>query len=81
MEVGEDVTVREYFEEHVPRIFKEQVSQVSSSGMEGTDFSVQFDISGAEKHTYGIIVKDAKELEVKIEGDLPFAMALGNLVS
>ncbi|MBK5093614.1 MAG: SCP2 sterol-binding domain-containing protein [Actinobacteria bacterium] len=64
MEVGEDVTVREYFEEHVPKIFEEQVSGISSSGMEGTDFSVQFDISGAEKQTYGIIVKDAKELEV-----------------
>jgi putative sterol carrier protein len=64
MEVGEDVTVKEYFEDYVPKIFAEQVSQVSSGGMEGTEFSVQFDILSDEKQTYGILVQDAKELEV-----------------
>ena len=64
MEIREDVSVKEYFEEDVPKIFAEQVSQVSPSDMEGTEFSVQFDILGDEKQTYGIIVKDAKELKV-----------------
>ena len=64
MEISEDVSVKEYFEEYVPKIFAEQVSQVSPSEMEGTEFGVQFDILGDEKQTYGIIVKDAKELEV-----------------
>lgn len=64
MEVSEDVTVKEYFEDYVPKIFAEQVSSVDSSDMEGTEFTVQFNIQGDEKQTYGIIVKDARELEV-----------------
>jgi len=64
MEVNEDVTVKEYFEDYVPKMFAEQVSGASPSGMEGTEFSLQFEIMGDEKQTYGLLVKDAKELEV-----------------
>lgn len=66
MGVSEDITVKEYFEEHVPKMFEEEVAKVSVSGMEGTEFTVEFDIDG---QAYGLIVKDAKELEIK-EGKL-----------
>jgi len=64
MEVKEDITAREYFEEIVPKIFEEQMSSTTVLGMEGTEFSIQFDIVGGEKQTYGLVIKDARELEV-----------------
>ncbi|MFW6113800.1 MAG: SCP2 sterol-binding domain-containing protein [Actinomycetota bacterium] len=70
MDVKEDVTVKEYFEEYVPKIFEEQMSRVSVSGMEGTVFTVEFDVDG---QSYGLTIKDAKELEVS-EGPLESPM-------
>lgn len=70
MEIKEDVTVKEYFEEFAPEMFDERVSGTNLSGMEGTEFRVQFDIMGDEKQTYGLVIKDAKELEV-VSGPLP----------
>lgn len=64
VDVPEDVTVEQYFTGYVPSIFKEQVGS-GVLGMEGTEIGVQFDIGDAEKKTYSLVVKDAKELEVK----------------
>lgn len=64
MEIRDDVSVKEYFEENVPEIFKEQVGGASLSGMDGTVLALQFDIAGGEKQTYSLVVKDAKEVEI-----------------
>lgn len=69
MEISEDIGVKEYFEEVVPKMVEEQLSGAAITGMEGTVFTVEFDIRGDQTYVYGITVKDAKELEVK-EGAL-----------
>lgn len=61
MDVKEDVTVKEYFEEYVPKIFEEEMSKTSISGMDGTAFTVEFDVGG---QAYSLTIKDAKELEI-----------------
>jgi putative sterol carrier protein len=70
MEVREDISVKEYFEEVVPKMFEEEISKVSIGGMEGTEFTVEFDVDG---QAYSLVVKDAKELQVK-EGKLESPM-------
>jgi hypothetical protein len=64
MFVSEDMGVKEYFEEFVPKMFEEQLSKNPVAGMEGTDFTVEFDISNGTNAIYGISVKDAKEFQV-----------------
>jgi len=73
MEVPENIGVKEYFEEIVPKMVAEQLSGTGITGMEGTEFTVEFDIEGDQKYVYGITVKDAKDLEV-IEGALDSPM-------
>jgi putative sterol carrier protein len=67
--VSENVTVKEYFEEYVPKLVEEQLAGSPISGMEGTVFTVEFDIKGDQTYVYGITVKDAKDLAVS-EGPL-----------
>jgi putative sterol carrier protein len=62
--VSEEMGVEEYFEEFVPKMFAQQAEGVTVSGMEGTVFTVEFDISDGETHIYGITVRDAREIEV-----------------
>jgi len=69
MEVSENIGVKEYFEQVVPEMVKEQLSGTGITGMEGTVFTVEFDIKGDQEYVYGITVKDAKELIVT-EGPL-----------
>jgi putative sterol carrier protein len=73
MEVPENVGVKEYFEEIVPKMVEEQLSGTAITGMEGTVFAVQFNIKGDQENVYGITVKDAKDLEVS-EGALASPM-------
>lgn len=70
VEVPENVTPKEYFDEYVPKVFAEQVAGAAALGMEGTEVGVQFDIDGS---SFSIVVKDGKELDVKdgsIDGPL-----------
>lgn len=69
MDVPENVSVKEYFEEIVPKMAEEQLSKVTASGMEGTVFTVEFDIQGDQEYVYGITVKDAKDVAIT-EGSL-----------
>ncbi len=69
MEISENVTVKEYFEQVVPEMVKEQLAGTAIAGMESTVFTVEFDIKGDQDYAYGITVKDAKDLEVS-EGAL-----------
>ncbi len=65
MDVPDSVSIKEYFDEYVPKIFAEQVGGGAILGMDGTVLGLQFDIGDGEKQTYGLVVKDAKDLEVK----------------
>ncbi len=65
MEIRDDISVEEYFEEVVPGIFSEQLGKLKLEGMDGTELTLQFDIRGESLKTYSVIVKDAKTLEVK----------------
>lgn len=69
MEVSENIGVKEYFEEVVPKMVEEQLSGTAITGMEDTVFTVEFDIKGDQEYVYGITVKDAKDLTVS-EGAL-----------
>ena len=73
MEVSDDIGVKEYFEDFVPEMVKEQLSGTAITGMEGTVFTVEFDIKGDQEYVYGITVKDAKDLTVS-EGPLDSPM-------
>lgn len=64
MEVPENISVKEYFEEIVPKMAEEQLSKVTATGMEGTLFTVEFDVKGDQTYVYGITAKDAKEISV-----------------
>jgi putative sterol carrier protein len=69
MEVSENIGVKEYFEQVVPEMVAEQLSGTGITGMDGTVFTVEFNIKGDQEYVYGITVKDAKELTVT-EGPL-----------
>jgi putative sterol carrier protein len=73
MDVPENIGVKEYFEEVVPKMVEEQIAGVAAAGMEDTVFTVQFDVKGDETNVYGITVKGAKDLEIT-EGSLENAM-------
>ncbi len=67
-EVKDDVTVEEYFSDHVPAIFAEQLKGASVSDMEGTVATLVFNIAGdAGTKTFSLVIKNARELEV-VEG-------------
>ncbi len=65
MDVPENVGIKEYFDDYVPKIFAEQVGGGAILGMDGTLLGLEFDIGDGEKQKYGLIVKDAKDLEVQ----------------
>lgn len=64
VDVSDDVTVKEYFEEYVPRIFAEQLEKIMVIGMEDTLAKLTFNVVGDSRHTYTLVVKDSKDLEV-----------------
>ncbi len=70
MDVPQDVSVKDYFQNYVPKMFEEQLGGKTIPGMEGTEFTLQFDIDGT---VMGVVVKDAKELQV-VDGPVENAM-------
>ena len=74
LQVNDDVTISDYFKDFVPRMFSGQIQGASITGMDGTTAKMMFNIaSDGAKHTYGLIIKDAKELEV-VEGPVDDAV-------
>jgi len=73
MEVSDNISVKDYFEQVVPEMVKEQMASAPVANMDGTEFTVEFNIKGDQDYTYGIVVKDAKDVEIK-EGSLDKAM-------
>ncbi len=70
IEAKDDVTVKEYFNEYVPKIFAEQLQATAVSGMDGTEAKIMFNIAGDEAQTWSIVIKDAKDLQV-VQGPVP----------
>jgi len=70
IEANDDVTVSEYFNDYVPKIFAEQLQTAVVSGMEGTDARIMFNISGEEAQTWSLRIKDAREMKV-VPGPVP----------
>lgn len=73
MDVPEDITVKQYFEEIVPKMVEEQLAKAPIAGMEGTEFTIEFDVKGDQDYVYGITVKDAKDVNIA-EGALESPM-------
>jgi putative sterol carrier protein len=64
MEVPEDITVDNFFQNYAVKQFEEAKSQADLSFLDGKEFSMQFDVDGKK---YCLNIKDGKEMEV-IEG-------------
>lgn len=64
--VPEDVTVKDFFLNHVPRQFNEVLAAADLSVMAGKEFTLQFNIDGQK---YGLRLRDGKNLEV-VEGGI-----------
>jgi putative sterol carrier protein len=74
LNVEPDVSVKKFFEEIIPSIFKETLAQTPPSpDMAGTEFRIQFNITGEKGGVYAIVVKDAKEMQV-VPGGIPDPM-------
>jgi putative sterol carrier protein len=65
MRVEPNVSVKKFFEEIIPSIFKETLSNTPpSEELKGTEFRIQFQITGENGGVYAVVVKDGKEMEV-----------------
>jgi len=53
-----------FFESVVPQMFQTITAVFPVSGMEGTTFTLQVNLTGEGGAAYGITIKDARELEV-----------------
>ena len=64
--IPENVSLKRAFEEILPRQFKINLAEnPPSRELEGTEFSMQFDIEGPNGGTWTVIIKDGKNMEVK----------------
>ncbi len=73
IQVPENVNPKEYFEQILPKQFEIAKQQNPIEGMEGTEFSLQCDVDGPNGGSWSVIVKDAKDMEIR-EG--PYENAL-----
>ena len=60
-----DIKVSDFFKNEVPKVFKEGLGKVNTASLQGTEFSLQFNITGAG--AYCLKVKDGKDLQI-VEG-------------
>lgn len=60
----EDITVKKYFEETVPEVFGGLFAGAPIKGMEGTEFTLQFNVTGEGGGLYGITAKNGKDISV-----------------
>lgn len=67
MKVSEDISVKDFFLAEVPKFFAEGVKEATVEGMDGTEFTLQFNVQGDNGGVYCLRVKDGKDLEV-VEG-------------
>lgn len=65
---GVEKVFETFFEEVVPPMFKAVTEAFPVQGMEGTTFTMQVNLTGEGGVTYGLVIKDASEIEVKKGG-------------
>ena len=63
----EDISVKDFFLNEVPKIFEEGAQKVKTEELAGTEFTVQFNITGEGGGNYALKITDGKNLEI-IEG-------------
>jgi len=66
--IPEDIKPKPFFEELVPQQFKAITSATPLVGLDGTVFSLHFDIEGPSGGSWGIVVTDGKNMEIKPGG-------------
>ncbi len=60
--IREDIEAKKFFEEIVPKQF-EEMDKIE--GMEGTEFAIQFNITGEGGGSWTVVVTDGKTMEVR----------------
>ena len=58
------VGIQEYFESYIPSLIEKRLAEKPVPDMEGTTFTLQLTIKGEKSLSYGIAIKDAKEITV-----------------
>lgn len=66
--VPEGIKPKEFFEQFVPLQFKTITAATPIEGVDGIEFSLQFDIEGPSGGSWGIVVTDGKKMEIKPGG-------------
>ncbi len=69
VEVPEDVTPSAFFHDLLPRLFDLRVEAQPPEGLDGTEFRVQYRISGEPGGVFGLRVRDGRRLEV-VDGEI-----------
>jgi SCP-2 sterol transfer family len=63
-EIPKDIDLSEFFESFVPEAFNAIVSEKPIPGMDGTEFTLQVNLTGEGGSEYGIRVRNAREMEI-----------------
>ncbi|HEY4716921.1 MAG TPA: SCP2 sterol-binding domain-containing protein [bacterium] len=66
--VESGVDVKKFFEEIIPGVFKNDLLSNPPQKMDGTEFRLQFNITGENKGIYAIVVKDGKDMKIIPDG-------------
>lgn len=68
LNIPENIMPKPFFEELVPQQFKAVIAERPIEGVEGIEFSLQFDIDGPNGGSWGVVVTDGKKMEIKPGG-------------
>lgn len=68
LNIPENIMPKPFFEELVPQQFKAVIAEHPIEGVEGIEFSLQFDIDGPNGGAWGVVVTDGKKMEIKPGG-------------
>lgn len=68
LNIPEDIMPKPFFEELVPQQFKAVIAEQPIEGIEGIEFSLQFDINSPNGGSWGVVVTDGKNMEIKPGG-------------
>jgi putative sterol carrier protein len=69
----EGISVQEFFTKYVPENLGKAIGETSPQGMDGTEVSIQFNITGEGGAKYAIKMIDGKKIEIA-EGGVPNPM-------
>ncbi len=66
--MSQEIEVQEYLHSYLPSLIEKRLAEKPVADMEGTTFTMQFTIEGERSLTYGITIKDAREIRVSPGG-------------